>query len=63
MQRTSPWEAAASPKYISYVSLSLKQKKETTAREVKRPTGKSTKYKITTKRKRRKSMSQLVNGE
>jgi hypothetical protein len=36
MQRTSPWEATASPKYISYASLSLKQKKETTAREVKK---------------------------
>jgi hypothetical protein len=40
---TSPWEAMTSPKYISYASLSLKQKKKTTTKEVKRLTGKSTK--------------------
>jgi hypothetical protein len=40
---TSPLEAMASPRYISYASLSLRQKKKTAMEEVKRSTGKSTK--------------------
>jgi hypothetical protein len=42
-QGTSPLEAVASPKYISYASLSLRQKKKTITKEARRSTGKSTK--------------------
>jgi hypothetical protein len=58
---TSPLEARASPRYISYASLSQRQKKKIAVEEVKRSTGKSTKQKKTTKRRR--STSQLANGE
>jgi hypothetical protein len=44
IQGTSPLEVVASPKeYISYASLSLKQKKKAITREMKGSTGKSTK--------------------
>jgi hypothetical protein len=53
-QRTSPREAAASLEYISYASLSLKEKKKTSMKEVTRSTGKSNKIKNHTKKEKEK---------
>jgi hypothetical protein len=53
-QRTSPWEAAASPKYISYALLSPKQKRKIPAKEVKNVDRKVDKIKEHNKKEKEK---------